>query len=258
MPLSSASIRRRAPSSERSTAGRAALISKSSRASRGSPPLRIVSSASSRPSISATAASSVMAAASRTTASVSAGPSMALRGGAPSSSVSRIARSRSIRSRISRSRSWPPSISSSSSVSAARASPALVASTRRVRTSSSTTPRIVCADCVSIVRLSEDDSWSSVEIASRNEPPACRAIRRSAPSSAVMPSAWTIGVSASISSSAVGRRKENDWQRPRTVSGSRCGSVVQRMNTTCAGGSSSVFKSALAASVVSEWASSKM
>ena len=257
-PPSSASMRRRAPSSERSLVGRAALISKISSERRASPPLRREFSAESRPSISVTAASSVIAVAARVTAASIVLPSIALRGGAPSSSVKRIRRRRSIRSRIRRVRSWPPSTSSSSIVNARRASPVVTASISCVKTSSSTTPRIVWADAVSIERSPADDNWSSDEIASRNEPPACRAIRRKASSSAWMPSASLIRRNASSSSSGVGRKNVNDWQRPRTVSGRRCGSVVQRMKITCGGGSSSVFRSALAASVVSEWASSRM
>ena len=52
--------------------------------------------------------------------------------------------------------------------------------------------------------------------------------------------------------------KAKAWQRPLMVSSSRCGSVVQSTKTTCSGGSSSVFSSAFEASVVSEWASSRM
>ena len=42
------------------------------------------------------------------------------------------------------------------------------------------------------------------------------------------------------------------------VSGTFCGSVVARMNTTWLGGSSSVFSSALNAAVDSMWTSSMM
>src|SRR5438270_1237759 len=54
------------------------------------------------------------------------------------------------------------------------------------------------------------------------------------------------------------RRKSNRWQRDATVNGILCGSVVASTNTTCAGGSSSVFSKALKASVVSMCASSMM
>ena len=62
--------------------------------------------------------------------------------------------------------------------------------------------RIVWADAVSIERSPADDNWSSDEIASRNEPPACRAIRRKASSSAWMPSASLICRNASSNSGA--------------------------------------------------------
>ena len=50
--------------------------------------------------------------------------------------------------------------------------------------------------------------------------------------------------------------KSNRMQRDKMVDGSLWTSVVARMNTACFGGSSSVFKSALKASVVSIWTSS--
>ena len=52
--------------------------------------------------------------------------------------------------------------------------------------------------------------------------------------------------------------KSNRWQRERIVIGSFSGSVVQSTNFTWAGGSSSVFSSALKASRVSMWTSSMM
>src|SRR3989344_1980710 len=55
-----------------------------------------------------------------------------------------------------------------------------------------------------------------------------------------------------------GLRKRKTWQRERMVSKSFSSSVVARMNSTWAGGSSSVFRSALKASLVSMWTSSMM
>ena len=52
--------------------------------------------------------------------------------------------------------------------------------------------------------------------------------------------------------------KSNRWQRERIVIGIFVGSVVQKMNLTCSGGSSSVFSKALNASRVSMWTSSMM
>ena len=54
------------------------------------------------------------------------------------------------------------------------------------------------------------------------------------------------------------RRKLWRWQRERMVSGSLCGSVVAKMNFTCAGGSSSVLSSALNAAFESMCTSSMM
>ena len=52
--------------------------------------------------------------------------------------------------------------------------------------------------------------------------------------------------------------KSNRWQRDRIVIGIFVASVVQKMNLTCSGGSSSVFSKALKASLVSMWTSSMM
>ena len=54
------------------------------------------------------------------------------------------------------------------------------------------------------------------------------------------------------------RWKSKRWQRDRMVAGSFCGSVVARMNTAWAGGSSSVLSSALNAPVDSMCTSSMM
>ena len=60
-------------------------------------------------------------------------------------------------------------------------------------------------------------SWSSVEIASRNEPPAPRAISESAASGASIPSPSQTRRSTVTSSCSRGRWKTNVWQRERTV-----------------------------------------
>jgi hypothetical protein len=58
--------------------------------------------------------------------------------------------------------------------------------------------------------------------------------------------------------SSLWRRNTNCWQRPMTVSGIFCASVVHSTNTTWAGGSSSVLSKALNAGSVSMCASSMM
>ena len=73
-----------------------------------------------------------------------------------------------------------------------------------------------------------------------------------------MPSLAAIVLSRSTIAACGMRRKSNRCVREVIVAGSRCGSVVTRMNTACGGGSSSVFSSAFAASAVSMWASSMM
>ena len=67
-----------------------------------------------------------------------------------------------------------------------------------------------------------------------------------------MPPRW-----ASIASGSI-RRRSNRWQRDRTVTGTLRISVVAKMNFTCGGGSSSVFRSALKAEVLSMCTSSMM
>jgi len=54
------------------------------------------------------------------------------------------------------------------------------------------------------------------------------------------------------------RRRSNRWQRDSTVTGTLRISVVAKMNFTCFGGSSSVFRSALKAEVDSMCTSSMM
>ena len=62
---------------------------------------------------------------------------------------------------------------------------------------------------------------------------------------------------ASIASGSI-RRRSKRWQRDSTVTGTLRISVVAKMNFTCAGGSSSVFRSALNAEVLSMCTSSMM
>ena len=52
--------------------------------------------------------------------------------------------------------------------------------------------------------------------------------------------------------------KSKRWQRDKIVTGIFCTSVVAKMNLTWAGGSSSVFRRALKACLVSMWTSSMM
>jgi len=63
-------------------------------------------------------------------------------------------------------------------------------------------------------------------------------------------------VSTSVSPDTA--RKSKRWQRERIVAGSFCGTVVARMNLTCGGGSSSVFRNASTACFERPCASSMM
>ena len=101
-------------------------------------------------------------------------------------------------------------------------------------------------------------AWSSAESESRTLPsPAC----------ASTASASGIGLDALLLADPLHARhhvakstdrKLNCWQREAMVAGILCDSVVHRTNTTHSGGSSSVFSSALKASLVIWWASSMM
>ena len=94
--------------------------------------------------------------------------------------------------------------------------------------------------------------------ASRMPPSAARAITVSAPGETFAPLPSAASFRRSWMSDTAIRPKSNRWHRLRMVSGSFCGSVVARINTMCAGGSSSVFSSALNAEVESICTSSMM
>ena len=111
----------------------------------------------------------------------------------------------------------------------------------------------------SVIRSPENESsCSSSDWLSRIEPPARRASSRSAASSAWTPSSWTMNRNRSMMESVGTGAKSKRWQRDRTVIGIFSASVVQKMNLTCSGGSSSVFNKALKAWTVSMWTSSMM
>ena len=93
---------------------------------------------------------------------------------------------------------------------------------------------------------------------SRKLPPAARATSCTAASSISIPSAVAIRRSTSEISPSPGRWNTNRWQRLRMVGSIDCSSVVQSTNTTWSGGSSSVFRTAFEASLVSMCASSTM
>ena len=87
-------------------------------------------------------------------------------------------------------------------------------------------------------------------------PRAARATTPNVPSSTWSPSfSQTVSRWPMMSASEI-RRKSNRWHRLLTVSGSFCGSVVEKMNVTWDGGSSRVFSSALKAGSDSMWTSS--
>ena len=94
--------------------------------------------------------------------------------------------------------------------------------------------------------------------ASRMPPSAARAITIKAPGVTFAPLPSAASFRRPWMSLTAIRPKSNRWHRLRIVSGSFCGSVVARMKTMCAGGSSSVFSSALNAEVDSICTSSMM
>ena len=100
------------------------------------------------------------------------------------------------------------------------------------------------------------DNWSSVLIPSRNPPRERSAINLAASSSIANPSFFAIFINWRVIISVGIGRKKNCWTRLRIVAGSLSASVVARINTTCSGGSSKVFNSALNAGFDSMWTSS--
>ncbi len=88
-------------------------------------------------------------------------------------------------------------------------------------------------------------AWSSIESPSRTEPSAARAIRASASGEISTFSASAIFAKWATSTSCGTRLRSKRWQRDRTVTGTLRISVVAKMNFTCSGGSSRVFRSAL-------------
>ena len=113
--------------------------------------------------------------------------------------------------------------------------------------------------CSTVTREPNDVmSWSSRFVPSRRLPPDARPMRRSTSGETSTPSSCAMPVSRSVMSCMAMRWKSNRWHREMMVGGRRSGSVVARTNTLWGGGSSSVFRNALKASLVSAWASSMM
>ena len=98
---------------------------------------------------------------------------------------------------------------------------------------------------------------SSKDSESRADPAAARATIGSASGSKLTPSSASTDASRPLISSTVRYENSKCCVRERIVGNTFSGSVVARMKTTCAGGSSSVFSSVLDASFVSMWTSSR-
>ena len=101
-------------------------------------------------------------------------------------------------------------------------------------------------------------SRSSSDRASRIDPAPALATSSRASSSALIFSRFAMSFRWAAISRVGMLRKSYRWQRDRIVVGIFSGSVVARMNFTCDGGSSSVFKSALNECLDSMWTSSMM
>ncbi len=130
------------------------------------------------------------------------------------------------------------------------------ASTTASTAASGAVPNTSCARW-SVMRSSgETTSWSSRLSASRTLPDACRASSSTAPGSMASASRSASQLSRPAISGVVSSRKLNCWQRDLMVTGTLCSSVVARTKMVWAGGSSSVFNSALKAAMESMWTSS--
>ena len=131
----------------------------------------------------------------------------------------------------------------SKSVEASRA-----ASARTVRETLSRPVEPTASFTTSGVMRSRPPAHSSSRlIASRIPPCASLASISAASCSRSIPSHFAIYSSRAVSTGTGIRLKSNRWQRETMVAGNFCSSVVASMNITCAGGSSSVLRSALKA-----------
>ncbi len=99
---------------------------------------------------------------------------------------------------------------------------------------------------------------SRADSVSRAEPPPCARTCSIAASETTRPASSATHRTCCCNVSAGSRWNCKCCVRLRIVSDIFCGSVVANTNTTCGGGSSSVFRSAASAGLVSMWTSSRM
>ena len=148
-------------------------------------------------------------------------------------------------------RIWPGSAPSrcrpASSSSAAPAAPPISCSNRSKMRPRSASPSMARTLSVRMLPAPMASAWSSSDRPSRTEPCAARAISASASSSAVAPSLPAMPLKCATSAGTSTRRRSKRCVRDSTVTGTLRTSVVAKMNFTCSGGSSSVFRSALKA-----------
>ena len=161
-------------------------------------------------------------------------------------------------SRTNEATSEPVSTNSSTKRKHAPASWAPTACMSRATPSESEPPSMRSA-ASSVMFPPQNTMSCSSDVRALRIPPSARcAMRSSASGSHSTPSETQMAPSRETIASAAMRWKSNRWQREWMVSGTFCGSVVARMKTTWAGGSSSVFSSALNAGTDSMWTSSMM
>ena len=255
---SMACTRARRPSTVGSISGRHSRISAISSSSLGCGLHRASLSAAER--MFSTRRMSSMVVRSACAASAARRPSVVSRRSTSRCPVLTTRRSRnwSINVRITWRMSFPSSTTRPTRARHSATSRAMMAPAKPRAVCSSTTPRTVTTSREVIGPAANAVSWSRIDSASRTDPSALPAISASALSSMANPSPAAMSLSRATISFCDTRRKSNRWQRDRIVAGRRCGSVVTRTRMAWAGGSSSVFRRALAASVVSMWASSMM
>ena len=161
-------------------------------------------------------------------------------------------------SRVNWCRSWPASTTRSTQASTSATRWAASASARSKRSSTGSAPSTWATSARVTLGPAKVSTWSSRERPSRWEPSAALATSSSAAGSMSTPSASQILAKSWTRAAVRMRRKSWRWQRDRMASITLCGSVVQKMNRTCSGGSSSTFSIALKPWVVTMWASSMM
>ena len=226
-------------------------VTAASRIARGEALTRTRPPAASHKAIMWTSCSASNADDSSTRAADSSLPVPSSAGSSPQTRAARRSRNRSAIPSRARSGASPSARSVAIARSVAAGSPAPIADATSFTMSSGGTPSTRSSRAASSRPSAAATTRSRMLSPSRIDPFASRATRRTTASSASMDSLPNTAARCSaIRATEIGR-KSNRWQRLWMVGRTLWGSVVQRMNFTCDGGSSMVLSSALNAALES-------